>query len=621
MVRNLTDKLISLLGGRRPPEEIDDNRGYCIACNAPMADSPLYQQYRVCPSCRFHYSITARERISLLVDPGTFKESQRSIVSMGSQSPSSQVPQQRKLAREQRRTGLTEAVVTGTCMVGGSPVVLIALDFRFVGGSLGGVVGEKVALAFETASRRRVPVVAVSTSGRTRMQGGILSLMQMAKTAFAINGLAQKGVPFISVLANPTTGQVYSSLARQADVILAEPGAMLGLAPPRTQSETSQDATDPGIYAAEAYMARGMVDRVVDREHLKGLLSALLNLLRPQNVVGVRGKGAGTPVSDPEERVRSLVQEEDLEELWPQEWATVQVTRSGHRPTSLDYARRIFTNFVELHGDRLYGDDPSVVAGLGFLESQAVAIIGQEKGHELTALERHEGRTLPEGYRKAQRVMGLASKLQIPLITLIDTPGPYYGRESEERGLAAAVASTMALMAQLPIPTVSAIIGEGGSEGALALGIADRVLMLENAQYTVTSSEDAAALLYRDLPGSRDVPEPPKLSARECEELGIIDVVVPEPEDGAHRNPEETANRLKSAFEGELDVLKARAIKRILGDRYKKYRNMGKYSSHFRVAIASEVSQLQGYVAQGARLIRRRRSRRRQLPPPEDKQD
>ncbi|MBI2855469.1 MAG: acetyl-CoA carboxylase carboxyl transferase subunit beta [Chloroflexi bacterium] len=620
MVRNLTDRLITFLGGgRRPPAEVEDNRDFCIACSGPLAGSPLYQQYRVCPSCRFHYSVTARERISLLVDPGTFKESHRSIVSMGSQSLSSQAPQQRKLAREQRRTGLTEAVVTGTCMVGGSPVVLIALDFRFVGGSLGGVVGEKVALAFETAARRRMPVVAVATSGRTRMQEGIISLMQMAKTAFAINGLAQRGIPFIAVLANPTTGQVYSSLARQADVILAEPGAMLGLAPPRALGESSPEVTAPGLYAAEAYMARGMVDRVVDREHLRGLLSVLLHLLRLPDSSGSPAKNENTAAIGQEEKVRGIIQEEDLEELWPQSWSAVQVTLRGQRPTSSDYARRIFTSFVELHGDRLYGDDPSIVAGLGFLGSQVVAVIGQEKGHELTARERHEGRTLPEGYRKAQRVMGLASRLLIPLITLIDTPGPYYGRESEERGLGSAMSSTMAFMAQLPIPTISAIIGEGGSEGALALGVADRVLMLENAQYMVTSPEDAAALLYRDLPGSQEVPEPSKLSARECQELGIIDIVIPEPDDGAHRNPEKTANRLKSALEEELDILRARTTKRVLRDRYRKYRNMGEYSSYFRVAVASEVSHLQGYVAQGARLIRRRR-RRRQLPPPNDRE-
>jgi acetyl-CoA carboxylase carboxyl transferase alpha subunit len=204
--------------------------------------------------------------------------------------------------------------------------------------------------------------------------------------------------------------------------------------------------------------------------------------------------------------------------------------------------------------------------------------------------------------------MNLASKLQLPLITFVDTPGPYYGRESEERGLGNAIASTMALMAQLPVPTISVVIGEGGSEGALALGVADRILMLENATYSVTSPENAAALLYRDSPAAQEMSEPLKLTAQHCHELGIIDLIVPEPPEGAHRNPEEAARRLKTAIEEELTALMAHSTRRVLRDRYRKFRKMGEYSSHFRVAFTQEVSHLQGYVAQGVRLIRRRRT-------------
>jgi acetyl-CoA carboxylase carboxyl transferase alpha subunit len=321
----------------------------------------------------------------------------------------------------------------------------------------------------------------------------------------------------------------------------------------------------------------------------------------------------GLSPSKTEERIRDRIDGGHLEELWPPAWETVQLARHSQRPTALDFIRRGLSNFVELHGDRLYGDDPCIVAGLGYLGSQAVVAIGQEKGHDVTARERHEGRTYPEGFRKAQRVMKLASKLQLPLITFVDTPGPYYGRESEERGLGNAIASTMALMAQLPIPTISVVIGEGGSEGALALGVADRILMLENAIYSVTSPENAAALLYRDSPGVRKVPEPLKLSAQDCHELGIIDLIVAEPLEGAHRNPGEAALRLKNALEEELTVLMAHSTRRILRDRYKKFRKMGEYSSHFRVALTKEVSSLQSYMAHRVRRIRRRR--RQESPP------
>ena len=605
MVRSLADRLSSFFGrGALPPDEDLGLREYCEACSTALVDAALYLQYRVCPSCRFHYAVTARERISLIADPGTFRESHRSIVSMGS-SVSSGVPAQRRPTREPRRTGLTEAAITGRGTIGGIPVILIVLDFRFLGGTMGAVVGEKVSLAFELATRRKVPVVAVITSGGARIQEGVLSLMQMAKTSFAVNGLDHEGLPFIVVMANPTTGQVYSSFANLADVTLAEPGALLGLAPSRLQGEGAQDSIASGVHTAEANLVHGMIDQVIDREHLKDLLYVIMGLLTPKHSLPASGTANG-------------VEEVHLEELWPPAWETVQLARHSQRPTSMDFIRRSLSNFVELHGDRLYGDDPSIVAGLGYLGSQAVVAIGQEKGHDVTARERHEGRTYPEGFRKAQRVMRLASKLQLPLITFVDTPGPYYGRESEERGLGNAIASTMALMAQLPIPTISVVIGEGGSEGALALGVADRILMLENATYSVTSPENASALLYRDYPRVQEVAEPLKLTAQDCQELGIIDLIVPEPSEGAHRNPGEAALRLRTALEEELTILKARSIKRVLRDRYRKFRKMGEYSSHLRVAFTQEVGTLQGYVAQGVRLIRRRRPKKDSTPAEEE---
>ena len=605
MVRSLGDRLSSFLGRTpRPPDEDQGLREYCEACSTVLVDATLYLQYRVCPSCRFHYPLTARERISLLADSGTFRESYRSIVSLGLPA-SSQI----RRARDRRRTGLTEAAITGRGIIGGVPVILIALDFRFLGGTMGAVIGEKVSLAFELATRRKLPVVAVITSGGAGIQDGVLSLMQMAKTAFALNGLDRKKLPFIAVMANPTTGQVYSSFANLADVILAEPGALLGLAPSKVQGEGPQGLTTSGVNSAEAHLVHGMIDRVIDREHLKELLTVLLGIMTPKQPPATSDAAGENPPSRAGDKMGS----EQLEELWPPAWETVQLARHSQRPTSMDFIRRSLSNFVELHGDRLYGDDPSIVAGLGYLGSQAVVAIGQERGHDVTSRERHEGRTYPEGFRKAERMMRLASNLQLPLITLVDTPGPYYGRESEERGLGNAIASVTALMARLPTPTISVVIGEGGNEGALALGVADRILMLENAVYSVTSPENAAALLYRDSPGVQKVPKPLKLSAQDCYELGIIDLIVAEPSEGAHRDPGEAALILKNVLEEEMTTLMAHSTRRVLRDRYRKFRNMGEYSSHFRVAFTKEVSSLQSYVSHRVRRIRRRR-RQESLP-------
>ena len=573
---------------RQPPEGGPGLRVYCLACDASLVDAELYHEFRVCPSCRFHYSLAARERISLLADPGTFQETHRAVSSLAPLSFSSRVPRQ-------QRTGLTEAAVIGRCAIGDRPAVIIVLDFGFLGGTMGGVVGEKVSLAFEMAAKRKLPVVAVITSGGAAIQEGILSLMQMAKTSFAVNALGQERLPFIAVMANPTTGQVYSSFANLADVILAEPGALMGFAPLNVLTGSSMKSLPPGVQTSETHLEHGMIDRVVDREHLREVLSVLLDLLSPQYTLTTRGKVKETVVLRSEDRQPA--------------WETVQVARHRQRPTSLDYIRRTFFDFVELHGDRLQGDDPSIIAGLGFLGSQGVAVIGQERIRGRTSAERNRGRMKPEGFRKAQRIMRLASKLQIPLITLVDTTGPYYDPRSEERGLGNAIATTMALMSQLPIPTVSVVIGEGGSEAALALAVADRTLMLQNAIYSVSSAEDAASVLDRDPTEAREIAESLKLTAQECQDLGIIDLIVPEPSEGAHRNPDEVARRLKRVLEAEMAALNGRSTGRVLKDRYKKFRKMGEYNSHFRDAVTREVTQLQGYVTKGVKRIRRRRRR------------
>ena len=534
--------------------------------------------------------MTARDRVDTLADTGTFRETNRSVTSLDPLSFSSRVSYRQKVVRDQRRTGLTEAVVTGTCAIGGTPTVLIVMDFGFMGGSMGCVVGEKVALALEYAAKRKFPVVAVVTSGGARIQEGVLSLMQMAKTAFATNRLYAKGLPFISVLSNPATGQAYASFANLADIILAEPGAIVGLAPMRTIRESSDEPLPGGSHTAESHLGHGMVDSVVDRAQLRDLLAVLLDLLGAQYKITARRKRPTTEAEAPR----------------PQAWHSVQLARHKSRPTSIDYIGRIVTNFVELHGDRAHGDDPAIVTGLGHLGGQTVAIVGQERGRGDEGVDRHEGRTSPEGFRKAQRAIRLASKFGIPLITLIDTPGPFQSLDAEERGLGNAIANTMSLMSALEAPSIAVLIGEGGSEGALALGVANRVLMMQNAIYSVISPEDAAGLIYQDEARAEEVAESLRLTAQDCKELGIVDLVVQEPRGGAHRNPDEAARQLRRVLLQEMAELQAKSARRILSDRYKKFRKMGEYGSHFRAAITREVNALQGLVSTGVRRMARR---------------
>ena len=459
-----------------------------------------------------------------------------------------------------------------------------------MGGSMGCVVGEKVALALEDAAKRKRPVVAVATSGGARIQEGVLSLMQMAKTSIAASQLDAKGLPFISVLANPTTGQAYASFANLADIILAEPGAIVGVAPMRTVKEASGEPLPGGSHTAESHLERGMLDAVVDRTRLRDLLAVLLDLLVTQYKLTATRKG----------------QKPEGEAPRPQAWDSVQLARHKSRPTSLDYIGRITTNFVELHGDRSFGDDGAIVCGVGHLGGQTVMIIGQERGRDGDTVQRNEGRTSPEGFRKAQRALRLASKFDLPLITLIDTPGPYSSLDAEERGLGNAIATTMADMAGLKTPSIAVVIGQGGSEGALALAVANRVLVMENAIYSVVSPEEAAGLIYQDEGRAEDMAESLKLTAQDCSELGIVDLVVREPPGGAHTNPDEAARQLRRVLLQELAQLQAMPRGRVIRDRYKKFRKMGEYSSHFRAAITREVNALQGLVATGVKRIARR---------------
>ena len=599
MVRNLADLLSSVARRGRAEETAAASREECLVCGAGLVESDLYTRYRVCQTCRFHYSMTARERIDSLVDPESFRETNRSVISLDPLSFSSRISYKQRIFRDQRRTGLTEAVVTGTASIGGSPAMLVVLDFGFMGGTMGCVVGEKVALALERAAKKKLPAIAIVTSGGARIQEGVLSLMQMAKTSIAAGQLSDSGLPFISVLANPATGHAYASFATLADIILAEPGAIVGYSPLRAIKETSDHPLPTGSHTAESHLRHGMLDGVVDRTQLRDLLAVLLDLLGPQYRLAPRKKKGGRPEHEAQK---------------PKAWQSVQLARREDRPSSLDLIGRMLTSFVELHGDRSFGDDQHVVCGLGQLGGQTVMVVCQERERE-SSDGQPQGRMSPEGFRKAERAIHLASKFDIPLVTFIDTAGPDLSVEAEERGLGNAIATTMAAMAGIQVPTISVVIGEGGSAGALALGVADRVLMMENAIYSAISPEDAADLMYQDKERADEAAESLRLTAQDCRGLGIVDLVVPEPPDGAHTNPDEAARQLRRTLLQELAQLQTMSKRRMLSNRYKKFRKMGEYSSHFRAAITREVNSLQGLMATGVRRITRRHRPKGEEPP------
>ena len=259
-------------------------------------------------------------------------------------------------------------------------------------------------------------------------------------------------------------------------------------------------------------------------------------------------------------------------------WERVQLARHAKRPHSLDYIQRLFTNINELHGDRFFGDDHAVVAGMGWFEEKPVMVLGQQKGRDTKQkLFRNWGMPKPEGYRKAMRLMELADKFSRPIISFIDTMGAYPGMDAEERGQAEAIANNLREMARLSVPVIVIVIGEGGSGGALGVAIGNRVYMMENAWYSVISPESCAAIIYRDAALAPDAAAALKITAPDLLRLGLIDGVIPEPGEGAHTNPDLAAEAVRKTLRRGLEELSLRTSRQLVDDRYEKFRHMGAF--------------------------------------------
>ena len=578
-VRNLTNFLVHLFSDGDELEQmyLSAMHDHCLYCHEPISDSKAYLDYRVCPFCRFHYTLSARERIELLADRRTFREHNRYVRSVAPLAFSNRTSYADELTQSQDRTGLTEAAVTGTCKIDGRNVMLVVLDYGFMGGSMSSVVGEKVALAFEHATRRDLPVVALVTGGGARTQEGVLSLMQMAKTVTAVNKLREASMPFIAVLANPSTGQAYGSFANLADVIIAEPGSVVGLSPIRAMIEATERQVPPDVHTAEYHLRRGLLDNVVDREQLQSRVSRLLALLAEPEAIRL-GRRAVSRLQIPAA--------EDTET-----WESVEAATHDERPDALYYMRHILDDFFEICGDRVSSDDRTVVGGIGLLRGHPVAVIGQQRIHSHDT-DRSRYHVHPDGLRKAQRIIGLAARFNLPLVTLIDSQGADPRLESEEHGVGNAIARSLSMMLEAETPVVSVIIGEAGNEAALALSLSDRILMQQYAIYSPISLHHAVGGPRRERYLTRESAEALMLTARDCQELGIIDQVVPEPVGGAHLDPRQAVEGLEHSIYKHLAEASRVSTGKLVKQRYRKFRQMGELNPFAQEAIQQEVAAL-----------------------------
>jgi acyl-CoA carboxylase subunit beta len=352
---------------------------------------------------------------------------------------------------------------------------------------------------------------------------------------------------------------VAASFATATDVIIAEPGARMGFAGPRVIEQTIHQKLPPGFQTAEFLYRRGLVDRVVPRAALRATLARLLAVVRRRER------------DDPAAPAATIRDAASLPER--DAWATVRLARHADRPTTLEYAYQMLDAFEELHGDRAGADCPAVVGGLGMLRGRGVVLIGHQKGHTTRELVEHNfGMASPDGYRKACRLVQLADRLRLPIVTLVDTPGAYPGAEAEERGQAMAIAESLRVLSGVTVPVVAVVTGEGGSGGALALGVANRVLACENAVYSVISPEGCASILWKTATAGPDAAAALRIDAPALLSLGIVDGVVPEPPGGAHLDPVRAIEAVGAAVREALAALDGLSPAELVSQRRARFR-------------------------------------------------
>ena len=543
----------------RRPEVPEGLLRKCNKCGGAIIAEDVKKDHYICPKCGGYFRVHARRRIEMITDEGSFEEWDSDL--QGG-NPLEYKGYEEKLKKLQEKTGLSEAVVTGKAKIDGREAAIGVCDGRFLMASMGEAVGEKIARAVERATKERLPVILFACSGGARMQEGIVSLMQMAKTSAALKRHSDAGLLYISVLTDPTTGGVTASFAMLGDVILAEPKALIGFAGPRVIEQTIGQKLPDGFQRAEFLLEHGFLDAIVERPQMKETLSKILALHEV-------GEGTGF------NRKKCDVELTSGSKMNMTAWQRVELSRRKDRPVGSDYIDALFTDFVEFHGDRYFADDKAIIGGVARSHGTPVTVIAQAKGRNTKEnIERNFGMPQPEGYRKALRLMKQAEKFSRPVICLVDTPGAFCGLEAEERGQGEAIARNIYEMSGLRVPVVSIIIGEGGSGGALAMATSDEVWMLENSIYSILSPEGFASILWKDSSKAKEAAEVMKLTAENLKAQGIVERVFAEPEEYIVQNMDVVIMQMDEAIEEFLMKYKSLSEQELIEHRYERFRNM-----------------------------------------------
>ena len=550
-----------------PVKEPDMNLIKCPKCGKMVERDRVVKKKYICYECGGYFRVKTNNRIRMVADPKTFEPW---FEDMEVSNPLDYEGYEDKLAAAREKTGLKEAVTVGRCKVFGEDIVLGICDSRFMMASMGHVVGEKITCAIERATALNLPVFIFCCSGGARMQEGIVSLMQMEKTSAAIRKHGDAGLLYCSILTDPTTGGVTASFAMLGDVIMAEPGALVGFAGPRVIKQTIGQKLPEGFQTSEFLVEHGIIDGIVKRENLK---KTIYFLVKTHQCNGKKTYADYRPNEEFHFKLSETLKEQSWFSTPRSAWEKVKAVRQVERPSASDYISHIFDFFVESHGDRAFRDDKAMIGGLAFLDGQPVTIIADEKGKDFKECqERNFGMPMPEGYRKALRLMKQAEKFNRPVISFVNTSGAFCGIEAEERGQGEAIARNLMEMSSLKVPVLCLMIGEGGSGGALATAVGNEVWMMENATYSILSPEGFASILWKDANRAKEASEVMNITAQDLKRLGVIEEIIPEFGGADHKTTEAIAGYMKEHIKDFLRKYDGMSGEQIAEERYQRFR-------------------------------------------------
>ena len=511
--------------------ELGEDLSNCLNCNEKISNTDFYKSYKTCPFCNFHYSINFEKRIEIVCDKGSFKEINKNISIIKPVDLKLNKSYKKKVRTTRNRTGLEEAAISGVCTIGGINSLIIILDFGFLGGSMGLIVGDKISKAFAYASKNKLPVVSIISSGGKRIQEGLHSLSQMVKTVIASNGLLKNNIPHISLYTNPSGGQVYSSFASRSNIKLAEPGSIIGMSPLQEIIDVTKNKNSINV-TAENFYNKGLIDRIVPRDKLKIELYTILEMLTSKNKI-------------PKETDLNLPRlvENSLKNLY----------KEKSRPTSSYYIKNVFDDFLSLNNSNI--EKGIIDFGLAKITSQPTIVIGQNYNRNN---KKQDGKLSNKDILASIKAIKLANSFNLPIISFIDNTGINKSFENEIGGIGPNISKLIDKFINLNNFHISVIIGEAGGEAALPYTIADNLFMLEHSIFWAG-----------DIVEKKSNKE--KISAKKALESKIVDAVIPEPPFGASKSPEDMSRILKIYIINTFSLLNYTNKKKIISNRLNKF--------------------------------------------------